>query len=470
MKTKLLLTILILGLSTSFFAQAFKHPPCRPLPNTISVADKVYFLSFFWSEAKYNFVFFDELDFCWDSLFRATIPKVMATENDFEFYRVLQRFAASLGDGHTQVFNSGQFFQYVDYVPFAGRFINDDFFITRVRKPFDEILPPGSRVIEVNGLPIDEYMKKNIHPFINSQSPSTIRFRAASQVFASNLIRDSVQLLFITPNNETRFHVFARDGEATRTPDDVHAGVLPRWARQAMSLSWENDNVAHLTVNTFNLNAERMAELDNLLNEVVDATGLIIDLRSNGGGSTRVAFQLLERISQQNYFLGLGYQTRVNDGVRRANGNWIEEFQDYFLDRAFRTHLPDTMHIPDTVKRFNMPIIVLISERTFSAAEDFLVMLYEMENRPLLVGTPSGGSTGSPLVIATGMIGENFPGGGSARICTRRVLFPRSLKPFNNSIMPDVLVEFDSIEEYLLGNDKVLNTALEIMKEKISNR
>jgi len=470
MKTKLLLTILILGLSPLIFAQATKHPPCKPLPNTISVVDKVYFLSYFWSEVRYNFVFLDQLDFCWDSLYRATIPKVMATENDFEFYRVLERFAASLRDGHTEISAGWQFFEYMDYVPFRGRFIGNDFFIVTVTKPHDEILPPGSRVIEVNGLPLKEYMEKKIHPYINSRSPSTIRFRAASRIFANNLIADSVRLRFVTPNNQTKFHVFARDGEATRTPDEVFAGVLPQWPHQAMSLSWENGNIAHLAINTFNFNAERTAMLDSLLDEVSTAEGLIIDLRFNGGGSTRVAFQLLERIAKQDYFLGLGYQTRVNDGVRRANGNWIERYQDYFLDRAFRTHLPDTIRIPDTVKKFDMPIIILISEFTFSAAEDFLIMLYEMENRPLLVGTPTGGSTGSPLVIGTGMIGENFPGGGRARICTRRVLFPRSLKPFSNSIIPDILVEFKSIEEYLLGNDKVLDTALEMMKEMISNK
>lgn len=470
MKTKLLLTILILGLSTLISAQVAKHPPCKPLPNTISVVDKVYFLSYFWSEVKYNFVFFDELDFCWDSLFRATIPKVIATKNDFEFYRVIQRFAASLGDGHTEIFDGNQFFNYIDYVPFLGRFVGNNFYITSVRKPFDEILPPGSKVIEVNGLPIGRYFEEKIFPFINSQSPSTIRFRAASRIFAADLIRDSLQLRFITPNNETRFHVFARDGEATRIPEEeVFAGVLPRFPRQAMSLSWENNNIAHLAINTFNFNAERTAMLDSLLNEISTAEGLIIDLRFNGGGSTLVAFQLLERISKQEYFLGFGYQTRVNDGVRRANGNRIERFRDYFSGRAFRTHLPDTMRIPDTVKKFDMPIIILISEFTFSAAEDFLVMLYEMENRPLLVGTPTSGSTGSPLVIATGMIGENFPGGGWARICTRRVLFPRSLKPFNNSIMPDVLVEYNSIEEYLLGKDKVFETALEMMNKIISS-
>ena len=462
---KKILTTVLLFSTMAIFAQVTKHPASKPLPNTISMEEKMYFLSYFWSEAKYNFVFIDELDFCWDSLYRATIPKAIATKNDFEYYQVLRKFAASLRDGHTQISDRSQFFEWMDYVPFSGRFINNNFYITSARKPHDEILPPGSRIIEVNGLSIDQYLEEKIYPFINSKSPSTIRFRAQSQLLAADLIRDSLRLRFITTNNETKFHVFARDGEATRTDNDEFSGVLQSFPQQAMLLSWEEDRIAHLTINTFNFNEARTRMLDSLLNEVSESKGLIIDLRRNGGGSTQVAWQLLERISKQNYFLGFGYQTRINDGVKRANGNWIEENRDFYLSRAYRTHLPDTMYIPDTVKKFNMPIIVLISEFTFSAAEDFLVMLYEMEDRPLLVGTPTGGSTGSPLVIATGMIGENFPGGGFARICTRRVLFPYSLKPFNNSIMPDVLVEYDSFEEFSQGKDKVLETAMEMMRK-----
>jgi C-terminal processing protease CtpA/Prc len=465
MKKKLSLTLTIFVWSISIFAQATKHPASTPLPNTISVSDKVYFLSYFWSEAKYNFVFFDELDFCWDSLYKATIPEVIATENDFEYYRVLRRFAASLKDGHTQISDRGQFFKYQDYVPFSGRIINDDFFVTYVKIPYDKIIPPGSKIIEVNGMSFKDYLNEKIYPFINSNSPSRIKMHAEFNLLSADLITEPLQLRYITPKGEIKFHVFARNGEATRTPEDEYAGFRRRRPNQIMSLSWEKDSIAYLGINSFNLNAERMLRLDTLLDEASKATGLIIDLRYNGGGTTGVAYQLLRRISKQNYFLTYGYQTRINDGVKRANGNWVEDWRDFYLSKAYRTHLPDTIFIPDTVKKFNMPIIVLISEFTFSAAEDFLIMLYEMEDRPLLIGTPTGGSTGSPLVIADGMIGENFPGNGLARLCTRRVLFPYSLKPFNSSIMPDVLVEYDSIEEYLLGKDKVLNTALEMIKE-----
>ena len=47
----------------------------------LSDADKMYGLSKFWSEAKYNFAYFDHAKIDWDSTYRAFIPKVLATKN-----------------------------------------------------------------------------------------------------------------------------------------------------------------------------------------------------------------------------------------------------------------------------------------------------------------------------------------------------------------------------------------------------
>jgi len=98
--------------------------------------------------------------------------------------------------------------------------------------------------------------------------------------------------------------------------------------------------------------------------------------------------------------------------------------------------------------------VILIGRFTFSAAEDFLVNIYEVHNRPILIGEETGGSTGSPLVI------PGFPGGGYARICTRRICYPISEKRFVNSgVKPDIEVK-QTIEDYLSMNDPVLKKAI----------
>jgi C-terminal processing protease CtpA/Prc len=59
----------------------------------------------------------------------------------------------------------------------------------------------------------------------------------------------------------------------------------------------------------------------------------------------------------------------------------------------------------------DVPVAVLTSARTFSAAEDF-VAAFDAMHRGVSVGETTAGSTGQPLFF-------QLPGGGSARVCTR---------------------------------------------------
>lgn len=166
---------------------------------------------------------------------------------------------------------------------------------------------------------------------------------------------------------------------------------------------------------------------------------------------------LQSRLTRNSFFINYAWQSRINDGVRKANGNWIKEYEDYYLDKAYRTEDGDTIFIADSLRRWTMPTVILIGEFTFSAAEDFLVNLYETKNRPLFIGQETGGSTGSPLVI------DNLPCDGRARLCTRRILYPYSHTPFvNKGVTPDIIVP-TSFKSYSSGQDEVLEKAKTIV-------
>ncbi|WP_026625641.1 S41 family peptidase [Dysgonomonas capnocytophagoides] len=104
-----------------------------------------------------------------------------------------------------------------------------------------------------------------------------------------------------------------------------------------------------------------------------------------------------------------------------------------------------------------MPIVILIGKYSFSACEDFLVNLYEIFNRPILIGESTAGSTGAPLVI-------HLPHGAIARITTVRDMYPISQKPYvKNSITPDIKIK-QNINDYLNNNDIALQKAISILK------
>lgn len=100
------------------------------------------------------------------------------------------------------------------------------------------------------------------------------------------------------------------------------------------------------------------------------------------------------------------------------------------------------------------PIVVLAGASTYSAAEDFLVA-WKSSGRGKTVGEPTGGSTGQPLFFS-------LPGGGSARICTKRDTFPDGSEWVGKGIEPDVVVR-PTIASIRGGQDPVLDAAVKLL-------
>ncbi|MDR3220307.1 MAG: hypothetical protein LBU22_15260 [Dysgonamonadaceae bacterium] len=428
------------------------------IPHTLTDEDKIYALSLFWNEAKYNFVFIDRITFDIDSLYRAYIPKVLATTTDYDFYKQMELFAASFKDLHTE---SGYRYRsnYTDYISLLVRYFDNDLYIVRSTKLMNNIYPVGSKILKINGLPVDEYMQNQIEPYINSHFKETIKSLSASRLLASDLPSNKITLTYQTPDGRILTNTPPRNG---KNNTDEPVGYSPEYWEKPIEIEWKKNNIAHLKFNTFNREETLIPLFEKMKDTLYSANGIIIDLRQNSGGSTATAWHLLQYMIRDSFFLNFAWQTRINNGVKRANGNYIKENEDFLKNKAYQTFPADTIFISDTIKRFEAPIVVLISNNTCSAAEDFLIILAERKNRPLFIGQPTMGSTGSPLVL------WDFPDNGKARICTRRVLYPYSLKPFNEGIYPDIPVEYNLAEFLNPDYDKDLELAVEELNKQIN--
>jgi C-terminal processing protease CtpA/Prc len=426
------------------------------IANTLCDSEKIYLLSYFWSEAKYNFAFIDNLKFDLDSLYRAFIPEILKTKDDFDFYRKMTVFAANLKDLHTEIYYENSHI-YTDYVPVSARFFGDLLQITTIREDLAEKIPLGSIILKINDLETKKYIEKFVLPFINSDFEPTAKILAARRTFSADLISNKIKITYQTPQGQIYTADLPRDGNAK---SGNYTGHKPNSSNEPIEITWEKEQIAHLKYNTF-YPAEKLIPLfDKMKDTLYNAKGLIIDLRNNRGGTTEVAEDLLQYIVKDKYFLEFGYQTRINNGLRKAHGNFVEKDEDFYKDRALQTFMPDTIFISDCVQRFDMPTVILISEYTCSAAEDFLIMLKERADRPIFIGRATMGSTGSPLVL------DKWNETGFARICTLRALYPYSQKPFTEGIMPDILVEY-SFEEYMQNDfDKDVKIAIEYLLNK----
>lgn len=432
----------------------------KEIPNSIKQEEKLYHLSRLWSEAKYNFVNIDQISFDWDSLYQTTIPEVLQSKNDYEYYRILKKFYASLKDGHTEVSMPSSLRVYCDYIPLSIDVFNHQLFITSINKNSKlDTTFLGAQIISIDQIPTLQYINENVMPYISASTDQS-RWMKVPTVLGYSLRTKAFNATVLKTNGEQVAISIPRNGEAERT-NSVNRYLVPPKDRSwdLVTIEWLEDSILHLSINGFYPEEMVIQQLKKQEPQILKAKKLIIDLRGNGGGSTEVAWVLQSYLTKGNFLINYAWQTRINDGVRRANGNWIEEYQDYYLDKAYKTESGDTIPISDTIIRWTMPCVILIGEYTFSAAEDFLVNLYEVPHRPLFIGSESGGSTGSPLMI------ENLPLDSWARVCTRRILYPYSLKPFvNKGVTPDILVPM-SFEDYCTGKDLVLQKAIEVLSD-----
>jgi len=431
------------------------------LPDLLSHEDKIVGLSKLWSELKYNFINIDLVDFDMDSLYRAYLAEILITENDYEYHKLLKKFVATFNDGHTEYYGMDQFYPFMDYIPLSIQNINEKLYITSVRKGvgLDSSIV-GAEIIEIDGSSMLTYLKKSIFPYISASTMQHRWMQAASSI-GYGLITEPFKCKVKLRNGELFKLEIPRNGEKIRKPDDEY--WPPKKARESelVCFKWLENEIAYVNYRSFSPEDLVVAKFDKLLSKLYSAKGVIIDLRENGGGSTRVAWHLQKFFSSNKFFLNYAWETRVNNGVKKANGNWKPNYYDFYKERAKEFNKPDTIWVEDSIQRIKCPIAILIGNYTFSAAEDFLVNIYETDNRPILIGEETGGSTGSPLVV------DSLPGNAYARICTRRICFPKSYKRFIKSgVKPDIYIS-RSLEDIIYDRDPVLDSAIIVIKKKL---
>lgn len=445
-------------------AQDLSTPDALPRINTPQ--EKIEVLSRLWSEVKYNFVHIDRVTFDIDSLYRTSLDRVMQTNNDLEFYQELRRFMASFGDGHTELLGRNGYRPYRedDYLnnwPVRLSDIGGRIHCTTVRDDYGHML--GAEILAIEGIPIAEYMERYVLPLSPGSVAESRWSYGASGLLGRGYIGLAQEVAYRTPEGKEGSEILTfshlaslRDGQGWIALEK-HPNFETTYP---VGLRWRDD-IAVVNIDTFNDKGEPelTARIDSVMNLLRGkARGLVLDLRHNRGGSSLVANRLQMYVDPSDSIRLPGWQTRINSGYGRAQGNYREEYADFYNDTAYQSYPAENIPRDPAVEPLSCPIVVLIGNETTSAAENFLVGIYELPGRPQIIGSPSNGSTGAPLVIP-------LPHKACARICTRRLSFPFSGKPFVGAIEPDIRCE-NKINDLLTGYDRTLEKGLEIVKQK----
>jgi carboxyl-terminal processing protease len=421
-------------------ARLFNSPAiATPYAPDISEDEKIAGLSKFWSEVKYNFVYVETLkEIDWDKLYVEYIPKVRATSSTAEYYRVLMELCARLKDGHTNVYPSWQVWDTQLARPMIKTHLVGGKVL--VREVLDPKLRaqgvlPGVEVVAVDGEPAAAYAQRDIVPYTSASTSQDLDVRAYGHFFLAGPIAKAPKVSFRDRHGKSFDVAIARYDHATLDTVNV---VKPPFEFRMLP-----GGVAYVALNTF---ASQKAADGYIaaFPEIAKSNALVIDLRNNGGGNSDVGYRVLATLTSQPFRSGK-WDTRNYLPTYRA---WKRPMPNFGR--------PGSSWPADPERQYSKPVMVLTSGATYSAAEDFAVA-FDTLKRGTIVGEATGGSTGQPLVIS-------LPGGGSARICTKRDTYPDGRLFVGVGIQPGLKVA-PTVADARSGRDTVLEAALAALRK-----
>lgn len=436
------------------------------IPNKLTNEEKIYGLSKFWQEVNYNFVYLNKVDKTeWNNQYKKLITEVQNTANDYEYYRLLQKFCATLNDGHTNVWFPKEIQEKILNSDF-GEFkfilsnINGKAIITKVNKSKLSELPIGTEIIKVNGIPTKEYINQNVRPYISSSTEHILNDLSIKYML-EGFIGSKFQLELRLPNGKIKTISLTHK-------ESIEQELYPGEKNELFEFKWINDDVVYIALNSFS-SWEIMDSFSEKFQEIQKAKKLIIDLRKNGGGEGNIGREIIKYLTNDTIlyssksksrlhiptYKAWGKYTKAQDTLR---GDWQKQSylsykDEFYYDFPYQPYSTSNLNIT----RIELPTAILIGYNTASAAEDFLIYADNQENMTK-IGEPTFGSTGQPMIF-------DLPNGGFGRVCTKKDTYPDGREFVGFGIKPDIEIKM-SLTDYMKNKDPVLEKAIEYLNEK----
>lgn len=404
----------------SAFASAYR--------DSLPEAERVAGLSLVWAEIKYAYPDFAERpEVDWDSMYLAYLPQVRAAASTWDYYRTLMRFVAELGDSHTNVFYPAAIGRRLGRPPIRTRLIEGRVLVTAVQSPSIEAsgLHVGDEIVTVDGVPVHQYAEREVAPYQSASTPQDREVRLYTYFLLTGWRDTPVRLGLRRSDGSEAVVTLAREGYQDLRP-------ARRWVTDSILAG----NVGYLRIATFGVDSVA-AWARSAMTRLMGTRALIIDLRENDGGNTTVGpLAILARDSSPM----ASQRIRNYSALDRARGFDPQPFE-----------LGNGWIRPDPELHYDGPVALLIGPQTFSAGEDFAVA-FELMRRGTIVGEPSGGNTGQPLMFV-------LPGGGRARVRTKHDHYGDGRSFLFRGVQPSVVAR-PTVNGFRAGRDEALETAL----------
>jgi carboxyl-terminal processing protease len=364
-----------------------------------------------------------------DSAFAQVTEEATACQDRRAFSLTVMAFLARLNNGHTRFLDPA-----INELPPLGislRPVEERWTIVVSDR---RELRPGDVVLRLQDRPMEDWYRDLDCYTVGSPQSRTAQFAEPHVIFPALLA------LFLPD----RYTVELEDAEGAhhtltvQRTEGGHAMVAPRTEGR-----WIDHDLAYLRIPSF-LSPEFEEQALGYVDEFRTAAKLIVDVRGNGGGSTP---ERLTRALMNRPYHWWSESSSLNVGLfsyQAQLGHNAHLFGDSQL--LWRSPVRD----PDP-EAYSGGLILLVDRATYSAAEDF-AMPFKDNGRAILIGEPTGGSTGQPYY-------HDFANGMAFAIGTKRAHLPGGGGFEGLGLAPDIVLLPRRADLYA-GRDPVLDRAI----------
>lgn len=390
-----------------------------------------------WRAMDAHYPYFQPKGVAWDELAARYRPQIEGASSDQEYYLLIENMLAELNDGHTGLSPSLAFQAGCNFA--WTREMGGQAVVTVARgSALEAGLEVGSVILSVDGLPVEQALD-SVDPCLRAGSTPWKRRSLAFHNLLHTHFGSRREIAFQAPAGEERTAILACTEQAARAESesgDVWDLLLPVYERQIVSRRLPS-GLGYIRIPTFG--TDLVADFDAALDELLDAPGLVLDLRGNGGGNSAYADQVAGRFLSEPFVYG------------------HDHFRGRLPHRGWRASMPFKVEPRKPI--YEGPVVVIVETQNMSSAEQFLVSLVD-SGRVETVGRRTAGASGNPIVF-------RLPGAYNVRFSTADFRRKDGTAIEGVGIVPDVEVDW-TVEDLRQGRDPDLAAAEALLLDRLA--
>ncbi|MCI0184664.1 S41 family peptidase [Sulfoacidibacillus ferrooxidans] len=400
----------------------------------LSLEKRVFIISKTYSSISTYFAHWEDSTFesrQLDEVYYEYLQRAIATEGRYEFALIMHEFIARLNNAHSR-YTDRKVSRSILPIGFTMRLIDGEW-VVHQSHTLDLCL--GDVVQTIQGDSIETWISRT-NPYVRAKNE--VARQSEFQTLISWFLKENIlEVTVLDASGEPRLVYIDR----TTLPIGYSFETQGHFIKEL--------DAGYISVPSFNAPQFEERALD-FYEQYQNSTSIIVDVRGNAGGVTPI--YLMQRLlnvpwrwwTERSRHADWMFERHGTSGCRQlaVDGSYIE----------FVRHVE--MPVPGA---FEGNVIVLTDRYTHSAAEDFTMAL-KMNDRAVVIGEQTAGSTGMPYMYS-------FDDDIQVAIGSIRCYLPGGI-PFEGiGIKPDMAVA-KTKRDYIEQRDPIYDAALKFIRTK----